>query len=144
MSVSLVEDQQINDHLKSKKTLLSSPPDLEIVHRWVFLSFFEMLKRGNLWNHILCVSSRYLAPSPEQDIQNNLLLISNFSLGSYISESNALTIDGKSIFSWKIQIVIAVETHFESGSAQQQPFYKMGNNGFQNKISFKCQCVKTE
>ena len=89
-----------------------------------------MLKRGNLWNHILCVSSRYLAPSPEQDIKNYLLLISIFLLGSYISESNALTIDGKSIFSWMVQIVIAVETHFESGSAQQQPFYKMGNNGF--------------
>ena len=103
-----------------------------------------MLKRGNLWNHILCVSSRYLAPSPEQDIQNNLLLISNFSLGSYISESNAPTIDSKSIFSWMVQIVIAVETHFDSGSAQQLPFYKMGNDGFLNKTSFNCQCVKTD
>ena len=93
-------------------------------------------ERKSMKSYISCVFFPISCVFPRARYSKLFFAHFKLSLGSYISESNALTIDGKSIFSWMVQIVIAVETHFESGSAQQHPFYKVGNNGFWNKISF--------
>ena len=101
-------------------------------------------ERKSMKSYISCVFFPISCVFPRARYSKLFFAHFKLSLGSYISESNAPTIDSKSIFSWMVQIVIAVETHFESGSAQQQSFYKMGNDGFLNKISFNCQCVKTD